>query len=177
MCPSYARIRLPITQALARFAEWLGLRALGPPTKLKWNEVVDAACKDGTWRSVVAVFIYESGDWTVFADQTGYLASFSADQWRSFAGPDELVFAGYNDTVPYGQLILVRDGRVVREFLDDQQDPRQNINRGKLDFEDESAIKDWITAASFVDGDEIVSDPDTGLLWMFGERPKPSTAG
>lgn len=174
MCPSYARIRLSIAEALARFAKWVALPPLGPPENLKWNEVVDAACEDGVWRSVVAVFIYESGEWTVFADQTGRLASFSADQWCSFAGRDEFVFAGYNDTVPYGQLIVVRDGRVVREFLDDQQDPRQNVNRGKLAFENESPVKDWITAASFVDGDDIVSNPDTGLLWMFGKNPKSS---
>ena len=171
MCPSYARVRLPLAESLVRFAEWVGLPALGPPSKLKWNEVVEAACEDGVWRSLVAVFIYESGEWTVFADQTGHLASFSADQWRSFAVRNEFVFAGYNDTVPYGQLIVVRDGCVVREFLEDRQDPGQNVNRGKLEFENESPIKDWITAASFVDGDEIVSYPDTGFLWMFGEAP------
>ncbi len=170
MCPSYARIKLPLAEALARFAEWVALPVLGPPKKLKWNNVVDMACKDGVWRSLVAVFIYESGEWTIFTDQTGHLASFSAAQWQSFAGRDEFVFAGYNDTIPYAQLIVIRDGRVAREFLDDQQDPRLNVNRGKLEFERESPIKDWITAASFVDGDDIVSYPDYGLLWMFGER-------
>jgi hypothetical protein len=57
---------------------------------------------------------------------------------------------------------------VIREFLDDQQDPSQNVNRGQLAVENRSPIKDWIGAASFVDGDDIVSFPDTGLLWMFG---------
>ena len=171
MCPSYARIRLPLTEALARFAEWVGLPALGPPKELKWNEVVDAACQDGAWRSLVAVYVYQSGEWTVFADQTGHLASFSADQWRSFAGRNEFVFAGYNDTVPYGQLTVIQNGNIVREFLDDQQDPGQNVNRGRLDSEKKYPIKDWITAASFVDEDPIVSEPDTGLLWMFGECP------
>jgi hypothetical protein len=168
MCPSYARIRLPIAEAMTRFAQWIGLPPLGAPTKLKWNQAVDAACQDGEWRCLVAVFIYESGEWTVFDDQTGHLASFSAEQWRAFAGQEELLFAGYNDTVPYGQLIVVREGRIVREFLDDEQDSRQNVNRGKLAFEEESPITDWISAASFVDDDDIVSLPDTGLLWMFG---------
>jgi hypothetical protein len=171
MCPSYARIRLPIAEAMARFAKWIALPPLGPPQKVKWNEVVDAACDNGAWRSVVAVYIYESRGWTVFDDQSGHLATFSADQWRSFAAGDELVFAGYNDAVPYGQLIVIRDGQVAREFLDDEQDPEENVNRGKLDFEKKSAIKDWISVASFVDGDEIVTFPDTGLLWMFGELP------
>ena len=69
----------------------------------------------------------------------------------------------------YGQIIVVRGGRVVREFLDDEQDPRHNVNRGKLDIEDDSPIRNWIDAASFVDEDAIVTYPDTGLLWMFGE--------
>ena len=172
MNPSYARIRLPIAEALPRFAEWIGLPQIGPPKRLKWNKVVDAASANGAWRSVVAVFVYESGEWTIFEDQTGHLASFPADQWRIFAGENELVFAGYNDAVPYGQLIVVCDGRVVREFLDDEQDPRQNVNRGTLAVEKQSPITDWISAASFVDEDEIPSSPDTGLLWMFGEVPK-----
>lgn len=157
-----------MAEALPRFAAWIGLPASGPPKEVGSGRVVDEACENGAWRSPVAVFIYQSGDWTVFDDQTGYLASFPAERWRSLAGPDELVFAGYNDAVPYGQLIAVRGGRVVREFLDDRQDPSQNVNRGRLAFEEGSPIEDWVGAASFVDGDDIASLPDTGLLWMFG---------
>jgi hypothetical protein len=174
MNPSYLRLRLPIAEALKRFSGWIGYPQLGPPRKVKSSKVVDAACKNGYWRSVVAVFIYESEDWTVFDDQTGHLASVSKEQWRSLARQDELVFAGYNDSVPYGQIIVVRFGRVVREFLKDQQDPRSNVNRGKLPFESNSPMKSWIDAASFVDEDEIVTYPDTGLLWMFGDLSKPA---
>jgi hypothetical protein len=44
------------------------------------------------------------------------------------------------------------------------------VNRGRLGFERDNPINDWIGAASFVDDDEIVRSPDYGLLWMFGER-------
>lgn len=175
MCPSYLRILLPIDDALRRFSQWISHAPLAPPKKLKASKAVDAACKGGDWRSLVAVFIYESGDWTVFNDQTGHLASYSAQEWRRLAGRDQLVFAGYNDTVPYGQLIVVRGGRVVREFLDNQQDPRHNVNRGKLNFERGSPIRNWIDAASFVDEDPVVTYPDTGLLWMFGKLSKSSS--
>ena len=173
MCPSYARIRLPIAQALTRFSNWIGLPALGPPKDLKWNKINDVACEGGAWRSLVAVFIYESREWTVFADQTGYLSSISPDRWRALAGSDELIFAGYNDAVPCGELIVVRSGRVIREFLDDKQDPSNNVDRGQLAFENEAPITDWVGAASFVDSDEIVSYPESGLLWMFGKLIKP----
>src|SRR6185503_15905073 len=130
MNPSYFRIHLPIDESLARFSQWIGLPELSAPTRVRLLRAVDAACENGVWRSLVAVYIYESSQWTVFEDFTGYLATFSADQWREFAGSNELVVAGYNDTVPYGQLIVVREGHVVREFLDDEQDPRENVNRG-----------------------------------------------
>ena len=168
MCPSFARIRLPMDVALSRFSQWIGLPELEPPKKVRSSKSVDEACTNGVWRSVVAVYVYESKGWTVFDDLTGHLASFSAEQWRALAGNDELVFAGYNDTVPYGQLIVVQAGSVVREFLDDEQDPEQNVNRGRLPFEKTTPINDWIGATWFVDEDEVAQLPDEGLLWMFG---------
>ncbi len=168
MNPSYMRIRLSITEALPRFSEWIGLPQLGAPEKVQADAAVEKACKNGVWHSKVAVFIYQSGEWAVFDDLTGHLASFPAEQWQSLAALDELVFAGYNDSVPCGQLIMIRGGRVIREFLDDQQDPAQNVNQGRLDFEERSPIKDWIGAASFVDEDDIASLPVPGLLWLFG---------
>jgi hypothetical protein len=70
--------------------------------------------------------------------------------------------------LPELQLIVVQAGSVVREFLDDEQDPGQNVNRGRLPFEKTSPINDWINAAWFMDEDEIAQSPDEGLLWMFG---------
>ena len=168
MNPSYFRINLPIDESLTRFSQWIGLPELSPPTKVRLLRAVDAACENGVWRSLVAVYVYESSHWTVFEDFTGYLATFSAERWLELAGAHELVVAGYNDAVPYGQLIVVHDGRVVREFLDDEQDPRENVNRGRLAIESASPIDDWIAAASFVDEDEIAQSPDEGLLWLFG---------
>lgn len=160
-----------MAEALSRFAAWIGLPPSGPPKEVGSGQIVDEAYENGAWRSPVAVFVYQSGEWTVFDDQTGHLASFPAERWRSLAGPDELVVAGYNDAVPYGQLLAVRGGRVIREFLDDQQDPSQNLSRGRLDFEEATTIEDWVGAASFVDGDDIASLPDTAIeLFKAGVR-------
>src|SRR5262249_21554512 len=143
---------------------------LEPPNKMRASQAVRSACKNGVWRSTVAVYVYENEPWTVFDDLTGYLATFTAGQWREFAGPDELVVAGYNDAVPYGQLIVVRSGRVVREFLEDRQDPRQDVNRGSLDSEKARPIHDWVSAAAFADDDKIATLPDEGLLCLLGPR-------
>lgn len=167
MNPSYVRIRVPIAEAMPRFSDWTELAQVAPPREVKSRDAVDEACEDGQWRCRVAVFVYESDGWTVFEDLTGHLASFPAARWQALAAGDELVFAGYNDAIGYGQLIVIQSGRIVREFLDDQQDPRQNVNRGKLDFEARSPVTDWIGAASFVDEDAVAATPDRGLLWMF----------
>jgi hypothetical protein len=170
MCPSYLRIRLPLAEALQRFSDWREFPAFGPPQLTAWNKVNDLACKDGDWRCNVVLFIYESGEWTVFEDQSGALSTFTSNKWLELAGLNELVFAGYNDSVPSGHLIAIQQGRIVREFLDNTASTQNHVNRGQLDFEELNPIKGWIGAASFVDDDEIVRSPDYGLLWMFGER-------
>jgi len=168
MCPSYLRIRLPLSIALSRFGAWIGLPELAPARRVKANKAVEEACdSSGDWRGV-AVFVHESDGWTIFDDLTGYLASVPATRWAELAAGDELIFAGYNDSVPYGQLIAVRSGSIVREFLEDLQDPSENVNRGRLDFERDCPIDNWIAAASFVDEDELAdAGAADGLLWLF----------
>ena len=168
MNPSYLRIRLPLATAMSRFGAWIGLPELAPARHIKSSKAVDKACDaSGNWRGV-AVFVHESSGWTVFDDLTGFLASVSAPRWAELAAGDELVFAGYNDAVPYGQLIVVQNGIVVREFLEDLQDPGQNVNRARLEFERDSPIDGWVAVASFVDQDELADlAADDGLLWQF----------
>jgi hypothetical protein len=167
MVTGYARLPLPLPVALQRFDEWIALPALQPPRRVRSRDAVDEACEDGLWRGV-AVFVHAANGWTVFDDYTGYLGGLPASRWISLAGDDELVFASYNDSVPYGQLIVVRDGRVVREFLHDLQDPSQNVNHGRLELERATLIDDWVDAARFVDGDELSDEAaDEGTLLLY----------
>jgi hypothetical protein len=168
MCPSYLRIRLPLSAALARFDAWISLPQLAPARNVCASKAVEEACDaTGNWRGI-ALFVHESDGWTVFDDLTGYLASVPAVRWAELAAGDELIFAGYNDSVPYGQLIVIRNGSVVREFLEDLQDPGQNVNNGRLDIEQNLPIDNWIAAASFVDEDDLAdAGAANGLLWLF----------
>lgn len=164
---AYARLPLPLDVALQRFAEWIALPELEPPRRVSSRRSVDEACTDGEWRGV-AVFAHEARGWTVFEDYTGYLGLLPAARWIALAGRDELVFAGYNEAAPYGQLIVVRHGRVVREFLHDVQDPSQDVNRGRLELERTEPIDDWVDAARFVDGDDLADEgADEGTLLLY----------
>jgi hypothetical protein len=175
MVSGYARLPLPLPVALRRFDEWIGLVPLQPPRQVRSRNAVDEACVDGAWRGV-AVFAHEANGWTVFDDVTGYLGTLPAARWVSLADGDELVFAAFNDAVPYGQLIVVHDGRVVREFVHDLQDPSADADHGRLALERAKAIEDWADVASFVESDALADDAaDQGTLLLY-RHDDPSSA-
>jgi hypothetical protein len=131
-------------------------------------EAVRLACDErGGWRGN-AVLVSEAGDWTLFQDLSGVLGGIPADRWRELAGSDELLFAGYNDAIAYGELVLVRGGRVVREFLDDPADAEANVNAGASEVEGEP-FESWLDVARFVDADELGLS-EAGLLWVWRGR-------
>ena len=73
------------------------------------------------------------------------------------------MLAGYNDAIGYGELIVIRDGKVAREFLYDAENPQCNVDNGSLPEVD--PLRTWIEVASFVDDDPIAFS-ENGLLWM-----------
>jgi hypothetical protein len=165
MNPSYCRIRVPQAAALERFAAWQHLPRVGPLEHADCVEAVRLACDErGMWRGN-AVLVSEVGGWTLFMDLSGILSGVGANRWREFAGSDELVFAGYNDAIGYGEFVLIRGGQVVREFLDDAQEPEVNVNTGRSDVAGEP-FRSWVDVASFVDADEL-GFSDAGLLWVW----------
>jgi hypothetical protein len=163
----YARLPLPLAAALERFGAWIGLSELEPPRHMRSRDSFDVACVGNEWRGV-AVFAHEANGWTVLDDYTGYLGTLPADRWVALAGGDELVFAAYNEAVPYGQLIVVQQGGVVREFLHDLDDPSHNVNHGRLELERSKLIDDWVDAAWFVDSDELADEGvNEGTLLLY----------
>lgn len=166
MNPSYVRLQVVRPAAMERFSAWLGLPEMEPPTVVHSSEAVDRAVTDGAWRGV-SFLVFEHDDWTAFDDMTGILSTKTSADWLRLAADDRLVFAGYNDAVPCGQLVEVREGKIVRNFLDDQQDPTHNVNEGRLGFEGIYPINTWVEAASFVDGDDQAGSQDYGTLWIF----------
>jgi hypothetical protein len=116
------------------------------------------------WRGN-AVLVSEIAGWTLLSDLSGVLGGVPAERWREFAGSDELVIAGYNDAIGYAEFVLVRGGRVVREFLDDPHNLEANADGGCSDVEGEP-FDCWVDVASFVDADEL-GFSESGLLWVW----------
>jgi hypothetical protein len=171
MNPSYMRVKAAAGESLERFSTWIKLPLLQPPMKVDALKAVDLATRDDEWISQVAVFVYEAEGWTVFEDLSGYLSNFMASDWLQFAGPNELVFAGYNDAICYGQLIVIQNQSVVCDFLDDEEDSSENHSYFGPGWTQGSQLRSWTDAATFVDEDELFSSPDFGNLVLYGAIP------
>jgi hypothetical protein len=165
MNPSYLRMRRPLEDAMARYDAWVGTPALGPPQEVADTDAVDLALDSGRWRGM-AVYIFSSAGWTVFQELSGGLAGRAGEDWLRLADGGDLVFAGYNDAIGYGELVLIERGKLVRQFLQDEQDPSANVNVGTLPEETRQRFVHWADAANWVDEDEDFATSDRGFLWI-----------
>lgn len=139
-----------------------------PPVEAEMSDCFDLALTSaGDWKGD-AKYVFEIDGWSVFQDLSGGLSSWGAKSWLPFADQDEFLFAGYNDAIPYGELILIRHGEIVREFLHDASDPSDNVDFGSCDLV--APLNTWIEVASFVDEDDLAFS-ENGLLWIH--KPKP----
>ncbi|MBU3129788.1 hypothetical protein [Clostridium tagluense] len=163
--PSYFRIKLSVEEAKKRLSNWWGVAAPTEFFKIDYSHAVANACdKNGMWRGE-ALYIYQNDEWAVFEDLSGGFGTIPATSWIEFAQKDSFVFAGYNDSIPYGELIIIQNGKVLREFMDMPDDPELNIDMGKLEKEEGKPIHSWVDVASYVDEDSIIYS-DTGWLWI-----------
>jgi hypothetical protein len=174
MGPSSLRLKLPLAAAMNRFSRWVGKAELATPVRVKVSDAVRLACDgQGRWKGA-AVAVYETDGWTVFDDLSGDLGALSPSRWQDLAENDALVFAGYNDAIHYGELVVIEKGVVVRAFMDDEDDPSARRDEGKLPDEGSAPLKTWIDVASWVDEDPMRRQrPEQGLLWIHRTVPAP----
>jgi hypothetical protein len=163
--PSYVRIRLPQDDALRRFAGWQGLSDVGPLIPSNSADAVALACDEqGQWKGQTVV-VSPVQDWTLFEDLTGGLAAVDSTSWQAFAGADRLVFAGYNDAIPYGALLIIEGGEIVTNILFDASSPEDSVCIDRRSPELRN-IRDWTGVAAFVD-DDLLGYSESGLLWVY----------
>ena len=163
---SYVRLRCPLEEAMARYGRWIGTPEVSPPRLVRERDAVDLSVADGDWLGL-AVFIYASEPWTVFDELSNGLESRPGDSWLELAQGGDLVYAGYNDSVPYAQLIVVENGRLVRQYLQDEQDSSADVDLGRLPEEAKHPFQDWIEVMGWVEEDEAkLARSDQGWLWI-----------
>lgn len=165
MNPSYLIVHKPLDQAMKRYGQWIGTAEVTPPRLVRDRDAIDLALADGEWIGM-AVYIYAWGSWTVFEDLSGGLANRSAADWLRLSDGGDLVYAGYNDAIGYAELVRVDAGQLVRQFLQDEQDPSANLSVGKLPEEAAQPFADWTDVAKWVDEAWEGLSSDVGWLWI-----------
>jgi len=166
MNPSYLRVRRPLEEAMARYGRWIGVPELVPPRLVANREAIDLALADDEWIGL-AVYVYAAGPWTVFEELSGGLAVREPDDWLRLADGGDLVFAGYNDAIGYGEIVYVKGGQLLRRFLDDEQEPSANVDVGRLPEEARKPLANWIDVAGWVDQDQDeLGASEQGWLWI-----------
>ncbi len=120
-----------------------------------------ATDEDGKWKGN-AVFLSERSDWTIIEDLTGCLSCIPPTSWLKFAGTSDLVFAGYNDAIEYGEIVVISNGAVQTYFT---QGARPSIDKAAIPFSP-GQFSNWTDVARFVDEDELAYS-ESGHVWVF----------
>ena len=161
MNPSYFRINLPKPQAIERLCNWDG-RAVKETIETSFSNAVSVSLNEaGQWKGS-CLYVYENDGWTVFEDLSGGYCAIPAMSWLEFAKKDNLVVAGYNDAILYGEMVVIADGVIQKEFFEDINMPDEKINTGET-FEE---INSWEDVAEYVDDDSLVFS-DNGTVLIF----------
>jgi hypothetical protein len=165
---SYIRIRCSVEDAMARYGRWIGRPQLGAPRLVPERDKIDLAL-DGPseqWLGL-AVFVYESAGWAVIEEISGGLGTEPIEKWLALAESGNLVYAAYNDAVPYAHIIAIENGQLVRNILKDEQEPGDDVDIGRLPEEAKRPFKDWVDVMGWVETDEEkLVRPDKGWLWI-----------
>lgn len=151
---------------MARYGRWLGLAEVEPPRLVRERDSLDLAQQEGEWRGFAAlVFVY--GPWTVFDLLASGLSGRSIESWLELAQNDDLVYVDCNDAAQYAELLVTSQGRLVRHFLQDEQDSSGDVNIGNFPEEGRKRFDDWgdVVAWAETDSDKILR-PSHGWLWI-----------
>lgn len=158
MNPSYFRINISMEKAIARLEKWQ--KRIFEKKQAKSSDAVDFCLDDmGKWKKGACLFAYENDKWTVFEDLKGSYSDFEGEDWLLFAMNNSLIFAGYNDAVLYGRLVVIEDGKLVKDFFEDFDNSDFNHNDGTAYKE----IKSWTDVASFIE-DDALAFSDEGIV-------------
>lgn len=161
MNPSYFRIKLPWKEAVERLYHWNGKMPKEVLQTTYAHAVEQSIDENGQWKGS-CLYAYENEGWTVFEDLSGFFSTIPAVSWKNFAENNDLIVAGYNDAILYGEFIMISNGVIQKEFLEIADMPEEGVNNGEKYME----INSWVDVADFVDSDEIIYS-ESGAVLIF----------
>ena len=163
---TYLRLHSRREEAMARYGRWLGLAEVEPPRLVRERDHLDLAVTDGEWRGL-GTFVFVYGPWTVFELLGGSLTGRTVESWLELAQNDDLVYVDCNDAASYAELVVTSQGRLVRHFLQDEEDSSGDVNIGKFAEEGRKRFGDWAQVFDWAETDtDKILRPSHGWLWI-----------
>jgi hypothetical protein len=171
MNPSYLMLRRPLEDAMARYGAWVGTPEVAPPREVRERDAIGLALDDDEQWKGMAVYVFASAPWTVFEELSGGLSGSPVEKWLALADGGDLIYLGFNDAIAYGELIWIEDGRVLRQFLEDEQEPGDDVNLGRLPGEATDPIEHWMDVEPWLQRQEdSFAEHGRGWLWIHEVR-------
>lgn len=162
MNPSYFRIKLPEKEAVKRLCKEMEGKPFIEKIETTSDKIVQVSLNDqGNWKGSV-LYAYEKNGWTIFEDISGSYFSIPANTWLEFAHNEDLIVAGYNDADISGEFIEIKNGEIIKEYLEIMDYPEENVNNGSSEYD----INNWTDIADYIDSDDLVFS-ETGTVYIF----------
>ena len=166
MVIGYIRIRCSIDDAISRYGRWIAAPEVAPRRLVPERKMIELSLDGEEWLGL-SVFIYTAGEWAIIEEVSGGLALRPAESWLDLAQGGDLVYASCNDALPYALLVVIENGRLVRHYMQDEQDPTSDVDIGRLPEEAKSPFESWISAMGWIEEEELGRErPDQGWLWI-----------
>lgn len=133
------KIHLSIEEAINRYCEWID-----EELEFVLNEYGEYVDK--------SIHVSSSDDrWTNFVDLKGEaFLGLTSESWLNLSKNQSVTYAYYDDDFN-AELIVIVNGRLIREFSLYEDEPDANVNVGKIDFENNSPIKEWNDVENFLE--------------------------
>ncbi|MDM5247758.1 MULTISPECIES: hypothetical protein [unclassified Lysinibacillus] len=122
------KLNLPLEGAKKRYCDWI-------------DEEIDKS---------IHISQHENG-WTYFVDLEGEaFFGLTNESWMELA-MDNSVTYGYYDEDFNAELLVIENGKLIREFSLYEDEPDANENFGSIEYEKSSPIEDWNDVATFLE--------------------------
>jgi len=121
-------MNLPLEDAKKRYCDWI-------------DEEIDQT-----------IHIAEDEDgWTYFVDLEGEaFFGLTNESWMELAMDHSVTYAYYDEDFN-AELLVIENGKLIREFSLYEDEPDANVNFGTFEYEKNSPIEDWHDIATFLE--------------------------
>ncbi|AWB44666.1 hypothetical protein DCC85_10815 [Paenibacillus sp. CAA11] len=138
------KINLSLEEAKKRYREWS-------------NEDVQFEIDEAGICMADSIQISEAEEgWTYFIDFEGEaFFGLSREAWIKLAMDSSVIYAYYDENFN-AELVVIENGKLIREFARYEDEPDANADFGVLACEESSAIDGWEDVADYIEQELII---------------------